>query len=143
MHKRRRRGTVLPPGRSFSFNQTDSVFAIDEQNKMCLKHNNNTETNVTKTFEDYDKNIGRRQRRSSASSMTLPLTQERRRKNSFRIGAYSANRFEIQPQDVESHFTVMLGSPAVGKTGKAKFDSVFRLASSFDIYFYSADLHSG
>ena len=123
MNKGRRRGIALPPGRSFSFNQNDfskgNLYEIDKHNETYIEQNN-AEQSPTK--EDTTRNLFRRDRRSSACSMTLPLGPERRRKNSFQIGRLTSSRIQglVQQDDIESHFTVILGSPAVGKTGETK-----------------------
>ena len=123
MHKGRKKGIALPSGRSFSFNQNDlnkgNFYPNDKHNETYFEQNN-TEQSPAKMFEEDTRTVVNRERRSSTCSMTLLLRPQRRRKNSSQIGGLTLSRIQgLVPQpDIESHFIVILGSPAVGKTGK-------------------------
>lgn len=123
MHKGRKKGIALPSGRSFSFNHNDlnkdNFYSNDKHNETYFEQDN-AEQSPTKMIEEDRRTIVKRERRSSACSMTLPLRPERRRKNSSQIGGLTLGRIQalVHQPDIESHFTVILGSPAVGKTGR-------------------------
>ena len=112
---------ALPSGRSFSFNQSDfsgnNLCTDDQYNKMYIEEDNVVQS-PGRGREDSKKVTPERERRSSASSMTLPVGPERRRKNS--LLSSSKSQGHMMRHDIESHFIVILGSPAVGKTGRIK-----------------------
>ena len=115
MHKGRRKGIALPSGRSLSFTLNDFP-PNNKHDEMCIAQNN-TGQSTEGTLGDVTKKV--QGRKCSVSSVTLPLGPERRRKNSFQIGSLTLSRTQgfAQQHEIESHFTVIVGAPAVGKTG--------------------------
>ena len=116
---------ALPAGRSFSLNQNDFGIGdlyMNDKHRETYFEQNNTEQSPTRNAEDSTRSVVKLERRSSTCSMTLPLGSERRRKSSFQISRHSSSRLQGQmhQHDIESHFTVILGSPAVGKTGRCQ-----------------------
>ena len=119
--RRRRTGIALPSGRHFSFNQADfskgNSCAVDKYSGTYIEQDN-VQSPAIRAEDSQGGTLGR-ERRSSTCSMThLPLAPERKRKSS--LLSSSRSQGNMMRHDIESHFTVILGSPAVGKTGMVK-----------------------
>ena len=135
MNKGRKKGIALPSGRSFSFNQSDfsgsNLFTDDQYNKNYIDEDNVVQSPARRA-DDSKKVAPERERRCSASSMTLPLGPERRRKNS--LLSSSKSQGHMMRHDIESHFIVILGSPAVGKTGRIKCNLYCRVIGEIVLF---------
>ena len=132
MHKRRKKGMALPSKRTFSFNQNDlnkgNFYSNDKHNETYFEQNNTGQSPST-IFGEGAGNIVKGERRSSACSMTLPLRSERRRRNSSQSGGLTSNTIHglLHQPDIENHFAVILGAPAVGKTGRNEITAFLQI----------------
>lgn len=133
MHKGRKKGMALPSKRTFSFNQNDlnkgNFYSNDKHNETYFEQNN-TGQSPSKMFGEGTGNIAvKGERRSSACSMTLPLRSERRRRNSCQSDGLTSSTIQglLHQPDIENHFAVILGAPAVGKTGRNEINAFLQI----------------